>query len=588
MRTPAWLGRALLIALLSLIPLLLIFSARSGPPERVWLRAPGWSRAQVVGTTTLDQPTPIAVDAGGAAYLFLVHGSASERQPHIVALDQRTAVRWERALDARHRDLRDPQIVWDGRNLALFWIGDGQLFTARLDPAGELVAAPQVVSGEVEVADYSATRAAERVVVWFAGTPATPGIFAAQPDSPGTPPPPIRPAGERPQLRSDAAGNLHAIWLERTADRTATLHYSRVPDQEPAQLIAQPLAEVGNLGAGAEVTGPWFGLDATHGYVGWHTRITSGMRAGQRFALHTAFPLAAPEQVAELQSLLVPESAILTYPPATNAPLNSGARMALTDGGGGPPAGMFANPAPADELALACETVVNVGSGQRVPQVCALYFQQGAPAGFQLLSLSERSAFAPALISDAAGNLYLTWRELRAEGAVVFFAGTAPELNEALGRISLDDLLRLASNVVFGMLPGMIFVPFAALLWIGPALLLLLPHALLQRAGVRTGRWGPALSLVLAIGGYWTAKLIVLGAAYSGVPFAQWLPPIPPGPALALQILTPLMIAGGALYGAWRASYGRGVPSVTLFVLGYTAIDTVATMAVYGAGLFGP
>jgi hypothetical protein len=588
MRLPPWLGRALLIALLSLIPLLLIFSARSGPPERVWLRAPGWSRAQVVGTTALDQPAPIAVDDSGAAYLFLAHGNARERQPHITALDQRAAVRWEHALAAGHRDMRSPQIIWDGRDLALFWIGDGRLFSARLDPAGAVLAAPAVVSGDVEVADYSATRAADRIVAWFAGAPATPGIFAAELDSRGAPPTRVRAAGERPQLRSDAVGNVHAIWLERTADRTATLHYSRVPAEESAQLAAQPLAEVGNLGAGAEVTGPWFGLDTTHGYVGWHTRITSGMRAGQHFTLHTTFPLAAPEQVAELQSLFVPESVALAYPPATSAPLNSGARIALTDGAGGPPAGMFANPAPADELALACETVVNVGSGQRVPQVCALYFQQGAPAGFQLLSLSERSAFAPALISDTAGNLYVTWRELRAEGAVVFFAGTTPELVAALGRISVDDLLRLASNVVFGMLPGVIFVPFAALLWIVPALLLLLPHALLQRAGVRTGRWGPTLSLILAIGGYWAAKLIVLGAAYSSVPFAQWLPPIAPGPALALQILTPLVISGGALYGAWRASYGRGVPSVTLFVLGYTAIDTIATMAVYGAGLFGP
>jgi hypothetical protein len=578
------------IVLLGLVPLLLLYSAQSGPPERVWLRAPGWSRAQVVGTTRHEQQTPIAVDAAGNAYLFLVQGSATQRRPQIIALDPRAAQRWEASFDIQHRELRDPQLLWDGRELVLFWIGDAQLYTARIDPAGAVQQAPAVISEPIAVAGYSAATFAGVTVAWVAGAEETPGLYVVREASPGAAPQQIAPIGERPQLRSDVDGALHAIWLDRPAgSRVAALAYAPLRADGTLQAAPQMLTEVANVGRGAEVSGPWFGVDATHGYVGWHTRITSGMSAGQTFTLQTAFPLDQPTQVAEVQPLLVPERSTPAYTaPATV--LNSGARWPFTGTAAGatsPPANIAANPTPAGELALACEGSVGVGSGQRVPQICMIYFAGGVPTGFQRLSLSERSAFAPALISDAAGNLYLSWRELRPDAAVVYFAGTAPETVAGLAAIGLDDLLRLASTIVFGMVAGVIFAPFAALLWIGPALALLIPHALMQRFGVRTGRWGAGLSLLLALGGFWAAKVLVLGPALASVPFASWLPLLTPGVALTLQIATPLLIAAGALYGAWAASYGRGVRSLLLFVLVYGAIDTLATMAVYGAGLFG-
>ncbi len=590
MRFPKWLSSALLIALLSLIPLLLIYIAGSGPPDRVWLRAPGWSRAQVVGVTRHDQATPLAVDAEGGAYLFLVQGSATQRQPQISALDPRAAPRWELPLAITHRFLRDPQIIWDGRELVLFWIGDEQLYTARIDPAGSILIEPTVVAGTIEVASYSATSAADgRIDAWVAGTAATPGLYALALDRPGAAPIQITATGERPQLRHDAAGGLHAIWLMRLNNQSAELVYAQSGAGGVLQAAPQSIAEVVSLGQGAEVTGPWFGIDATHGYVGWHTRITLGERSGQTFTLHTAFPLAQPTQAQAPQPLLVPERSTLAYPPLDETALNSGARLPLSArpaGAVAPPASMFVNPTPAPELASACEGLVSIGSGQRLSQVCVLFWRDGAPTGFQNLTLSERSAFTPALISDPAGNLYLTWRELRDGAAVVYFAGTAPQVVQGLAQISLDDLLRLMSNIVFGMLAGVIFAPFAALLWFGPPLVLLIPRALLERAGVRTGRWGVAVSLLMALGGYWAVKVIILGSVLTQVPFANWLPLLSSGAALTLQIATPPVITAAALYGAWAASYRRGVPALLLFVLVYCTIDTIMTMAIYGAGLF--
>jgi hypothetical protein len=577
------------IVLLGLIPLLLIYSAGSGPPERVWLRAPGWSRAQVVGTTQHDQAAPIAVDAAGNAYLFLVQGSVTQRRPQIVALDQQARQRWERTLEDTYGGLRDPHLLWDGRELILFWIGDGRLYTVRYDAAGTPTAAPVAISGALDVAGYGVANASGGPVIWVAGGPATPGLYLAGGGSPGAAPIQIAPTGERPQLRADAAGALHAIWLERTSARRADLMYAALSAGGTPEGASLQLAEVENLGSGADVSGPWFGIAAEYGYVGWHTRITSGMSAGQTFAMHTAFPLDRPQAVAPVEPLLIPERSDLTYSMASMA-LNSGNRFPLSGAPAGvltPPTDLFANPHPAAELAVAGTGIVGGGSGQRLPQVGVIYFAAGAPTGFQQLSLSERSAFTPALVSDAAGNLYLSWRELRSSGSAVYIAGTAPETMAGLAALSLDDWLRLASSVMFDMLAGVIFAPFVALLWIGPALALLIPYALLQRAGVPMGRLMHALGVLPALAGFWAAKLIVLGPALRTVPFTQSLPLMPPGTALTLQIVTPLLIAALALYGAWAASYRRDVRSPLVFILVYGAIDTLATMAVYGAGLFG-
>ena len=68
---------ALVVVVVCAIPLALAGALAAGPPEVVWLNAPGWSRARQVGITALDQPTPLAADEAGRAYLLLARTLAA-------------------------------------------------------------------------------------------------------------------------------------------------------------------------------------------------------------------------------------------------------------------------------------------------------------------------------------------------------------------------------------------------------------------------------------------------------------------------------------------------------------------------------
>jgi hypothetical protein len=58
-------SRRHLLWLIPLALLLLALAASRGPVDALWLDAPGWSRAHLVGNTTAEQAVPIALDDAG-------------------------------------------------------------------------------------------------------------------------------------------------------------------------------------------------------------------------------------------------------------------------------------------------------------------------------------------------------------------------------------------------------------------------------------------------------------------------------------------------------------------------------------------
>ena len=50
----------------------LVLSACDSQPERLWIKTPGWSRAQLMGNTRVGDPVQLAVDKGGNVYLFYI------------------------------------------------------------------------------------------------------------------------------------------------------------------------------------------------------------------------------------------------------------------------------------------------------------------------------------------------------------------------------------------------------------------------------------------------------------------------------------------------------------------------------------
>jgi hypothetical protein len=573
-----------------LLPLGLAAYVGDNPAEAVWLNAPGWSRARLVGVTQSDEAVPIALDDAGGVYLFLVQPGGTTARPRVIGLNRDAEIAWERTLDPARLKVAHPQLLWDGHSLRLFWLDDQRLYAASLDTNGDIRVAPAPLPSQTPIDSYAAAPDGRgHVALWYAGSRARPGAYASWLGDQAEPAALVDAAGYRPALRVDGAGTLHAAWSVATAPAGSAIYYAAYPGGQPHAGERRLMATVEAPNAESELEGPWFGTDSRHGYLLWTILRKSGMNAGRRTSQYVSFPLDQPTQVSEIRPLAVPDGADLAYDLPRAGELEAGPRVSLAsnaDLGGVAPTGMSVNAVAGPELALACEALVRYRYHQTVGQIGVLFFRDGAPADYQLLSFNESSVFTPALSSDSSRQLYVTWRDIHRSGSDVYFASTAPDITRALSRLSASDLARLAVDVVFGMLSGAIFAPFAALLWLAAPLAILGLTWFTRRESSGMRQWGTIAGLALAIGAYWAGKLIAFGAALSYVPFSAWLPALPPWLALPLQVGVPALIALGALRLAWGYTYRAGHPSAVMFMLIYGGVDSIATMAIYGGLLF--
>ncbi len=80
--------------------LIVVLSARSSDSEeRLWLKATGWNRAQLIGNTGSGDPAPITLDAQGNIYFFLIHKENDLAYPHVIALDREMETLWDYTYD---------------------------------------------------------------------------------------------------------------------------------------------------------------------------------------------------------------------------------------------------------------------------------------------------------------------------------------------------------------------------------------------------------------------------------------------------------------------------------------------------------
>jgi hypothetical protein len=586
-------SRRMLLWLIPLALLLAILASR-GPADALWLNAPGWSRARMVGSTRIEEAVPVALDDAGRIYLFVWPSDAG---PRIVALSRAAETLWTQTLDMPGAQVNAPRLVWDGRALMLFWIGDQRLFAARIDSSGAVADPPAVLSGAAAVGSYAvASDTRGRLAVWFGGSRQAPGLYALPTGELGGPAALVDQAGFQPVLRFDGAGALHAIWARDSPSeqRATDVYYAPYPggDFRPEQ-SALVVRIVGRR-VGIDLTGPWFGLDQERGYLIWTASVASGLQAGASYTQYVSFPLNEPSQVSEIGALGVPDDADLAYEAPSGGGMEAGLRVLPAAGSSGGTSSLAAaatNPVFAPELAVVFENQVAYKHNQTVNQVGSLFLRAGAPAGYQLLSFGPSGSFTPALTSDRSRYLYATWRQLQPPGFGVYFASTAPDMQQALGGLTVSDVGRVTVDTIFGMVTGAIFAPLLAILWLIAPLMVLGVTWFVRRGAERATHWGVLLSLALALAAYWVTKLISFEGNLDYVPFSEWIPVIPSWLALPLRIAVPALIAVAALRIAWRYTYGAERRSALLFVLAYAGVDSLLTAAIYGGlllNIFGP
>jgi hypothetical protein len=239
------------------------------------------------------------------------------------------------------------------------------------------------------------------------------------------------------------------------------------------------------------------------------------------------------------------------------------------------------------ELVLALSAQLAHRQDNVVTQVSTLFLRDGQHAGYQLLTFNPRSSLSPAIASDGAGQLYVSWVERREDsGFYVYLASTAPDIRRSLEALTRGDVSRMIAATVFGLLHGAVFFPFAALIWlVVPAVLLAITWPFRRGSHSLTSR--PALvSIGLAVAAYWAGKLVTFARAGTYVPFSAWIPVLPTWLYVPLQWGVP--VAGTLIaLGIARHYAPREMPwSVALFVAIYGGVDSLLTMAVYGGFIY--
>ncbi|NOZ49744.1 MAG: hypothetical protein GXP37_06800 [Chloroflexi bacterium] len=578
-------------SVLSAILLLLLTSlltACSDNADRLWVNAPGWSRAVLVGNTRVGDQAPFARDQAGNLYFLLIAGEGQRYYPRVVAMSPHTDVLWDRSYEEIAISRPDqPGIFWDGDRLRLFWLSNEKLFMAAVDPvSGLMPQVPRLLSGEQPVGNYSlAQRDDGKMILWYGGSLRAPGLYAYAPgDLRGTTTL-IDAKGVRPSIAFDDDGVLHVIWAHMIkGDTYNPIFYAAYPSGDivpgQQQIIAQPLASPSSV-----VNGPVLGLDEGRVYVFWSIEVRTGMSAGAVETAYVSFPLSGPVGELKPQDVRVPVMHELPYETVSDASIQARERVVLADAKlplTGQVTSLAASQSPTSELVVAHRVRADYLMRKNEMQVSTLFFRNGVPHSYQLLSFTAGDSRSPFLHIDAGGQLYLSWLERgSASGFLVYFTSTAPAIRQALTVLTRDDVARLTASTAFGLVSGMLLIPFALMWFAAPLFLIAITSPLRRGAGaLRDPR--VLISLVLAIAGYWFSKLVFLPGMSDYVPFTAWIPIIPRTWYDPLRFGIPVLITLFALWVAKHFTYDRLRQSPLYFILIYIAVDGVLTTAIYG------
>ncbi len=570
-----------------LLLLTVVLTACADQPERFWLKSPGWSRAQLMDNTRVGDTVPITLDDAGRIYLFVISASNDVSQLRVVALDRQVDIAWDRTYEEIELTRpAKPHILWDGEVLQLFWLSGQGLYNTQVDVTGRLLAPPNLLSGETMVSHYNVARnASGTIAAWYAGTRDVPGVYALPPGNLTGEATLVDAAGVRPDLQYDDAGTLHVTWAHHPpGSGDKPFFYAAYPDgyYRPGQerVIATPRA----VGTTA-LEGPQLGLDGQYAYVFWTLIFYSGLEAGTARAEYVYFPKGQPSSASSAHQWGVPYSYDLPYQAFREGDLKAGARVPMGSefrGGATYITDLTTNHASEQELVITFHARLAYLMRKQQSQVGAGFFQDGVLTGYQLLSFTPSRSTYPAIFSDEAGQLYLTWLEKGAlPGWVVYFASTAPDIREALDNVTSDDVGRLSAETLFGILTGIVLIPFAVV-WIAPSLIVLALTGRLRGAEERLTGSGTIVSLALALITLWGIKMTIFPGMFEYVPLSAWLPIIPSWLKPLLQLGVPLLIAGLAFLAARYYTGRKEVYSVFLFMIIYTVVDAILTMAVYG------
>jgi hypothetical protein len=569
-----------------LIAVTLLAGCSSPVLSKVWLEPSGWSRGVLVGSGVINQPAALQLDEDGGIYLATFVNSDSP-VPHIWRFDSTGTLVWQIALEDAETSFPSlPRLATTPEGLTFFWVDEGHLFETILDEGGRMLRRPTVISGDLDVATFDVETLNDGLTLWVGGGEDQPGIYSSLDGATWSL---VDPLGSRPDASVDTDGNIHLTWAHMPPNRSGTeFIYGFYPDGDLVQgryhVVVQPEFRTTD-----RIEGPRIALTKDLVFIFWSTEIKTGLQAGVIVPSYLSFYQGQQRQFNAGERITVPGSAGLEYEDQIDDSFVTGPRLAWSadDFGTTQILQLTPNTSMADQIVLAIRPRVSFRSQPEHSQIGVLYFDGFTYESYQLLTTTQASSINPTLVSGPDGYLYLSWLEKSPSGEdVVYLATTSPDMMATFNEVSSDDLKTMVSEAVFGLLSGMVFVPFV-LIWLVPPMLLVALTSKLRRPEDDFLTPRTLLSLGLSIGGYWLIKLGMVPTLRTVVPFLVWIPVIPAGWHLILRIGIPVLIAGLGLFVAHRATYARDRKSPFLFIVAYVILDGLLTMAVYGYSLMG-
>jgi hypothetical protein len=565
----------------------ILLAGCAAQPDRLWPKAPDWSRAKLIGNTRVGDPVPIAIDDQQTAYLFYIQSQNDQPSPRVIAFYENGDLAWDRSFSEYILDLpAEPQILWDGTNLLLFWINDYRLYGASLDTNGDWIDTPKPLSANHQVNSIEAVvDDSGRLKLWFSSPLEEPGLYAVESALTNPQIQLIDPDGTNPDLRFDDEGTLHALWARNPTERGMNdFVYGVYPsgnlESGKARTVYSPV-----IYGTTVLDGPHLGIDSSNTYIFWSVTFFSGPEAGTVRAQYVYLPRGEFYPVSTPRLLSVPWSHDLEYVEAKETAIESGRRVPLGqgfNGGGRYIVQINPNQKSHDELVFTFQARLGYLMRKVQAQVALVYLDGGTLDTYQELSFTQSQSSTPSVTSDDQGYLYLSWLEKgELPGWAIYFTSTAPGFVEGFGGASVDDVTRVSIEALFGLAIGALLIPIA-ISWVLPSTLILAVGMRISDWIKENSAWGNYLSVGLAIIAAWIAKLGILPGITSYVPFSAWIPFLPRSLDLALRIAAPLFILAAGLLGAWLFTRTSEEKPVFQFFFAYCIIDGLLSMAIYG------
>jgi len=595
--------------------------------------APDWSRGLAVGESSFSAAVALYVQPDGSL-VHLAWGQVSAEGDGIryVQINTRAQVIQDRILPIAVRSPRQVRLLPHGEGgLIALWLNgiseERRLLAVRLDSSGQPLGEPVQLSESGPEADsYAAVASASGAEVFWSheGADEARGIYHVHLDRDGQTLSGSRrivEGGISPGAQMGSDGRLHLAWFLEPKSGEKRVYYAPFDPHKPA--VEAP-RQVGAFMANLKVRshGPAIALSGDRAYIfwAWERLVTpiyllSAPEAGQGECHYVILPLESGAEPSEEQALNLPVIAHPAYQPASGSYAYT--QLAQTAPGSDllvqviDPLPGFISPVPGtnllpretqlvgfnsmavympspapgarDEVAVSV-TFQTATKRSRSLSIGVAYLSSEVVKGYQIAGRSASVAMRPTLAADKRGHLHLAWLEPGGvRRYVVYYASTAPETREALGKLTLRDVGDALMSVAWGLVQAVSLFPMAFLALFAP-LAWIVAYLIATAEGDLNSRRS-RIALAVAILLYIPAKFFLLPPdLLSAPPFSDR---VSQAWANALTIGVPIAILAFALGILWIYLKRAETRSLLAAYLIFGATDAFLTVGLYAPGFIG-